>query len=59
MTWASVCRRAAPFPACAGMNRAAYMWDADPATVPRMRGDEPVSAGWSWPSTARSPHARG
>ncbi|EGK71176.1 hypothetical protein METUNv1_02563 [Methyloversatilis universalis FAM5] len=50
---------AAPFPACAGMNRRCRCCWLLTAPVPRMRGDEPRVAGEEEVARLRSPHARG
>ena len=48
-----------PFPACAGINRLIGASHNPSFPVPRMRGDQPVSATTPWPKSSRSPHARG
>ena len=47
------------FPACAGMNRSVPFQNLTTLTVPRMRGDEPVTDEMRELGAPCSPHARG
>ena len=51
--------QAQPFPAGAGINRMNKHLPAGIASVPRRRGDQPLSAFTCWISVHRSPQARG
>ncbi len=51
--------RDAVYPACAGIDRAAYRAVADLDSLPRMRGDRPLIIRHRFRLSVFTPHARG